>query len=671
MCGIAGIFNRDPQQPVAPAQVNALLGAIHHRGPETAGMVLDGPVGLGHDRLSIIDLAGGLQPIPNEDGSIWIICNGEVFNYVELRAALIARGHRFRTGSDSEVIVHLYEDHGPACVHDLIGQFAFALWDRRQGTLLLARDRLGVRPLFYAEVAGALLFASEIKALLADPRVPRALDLEALDQVFTYWAPLPGRTAFRGVEEVPPGHYLLANRHGCTLRRYWTLDFSDEPAGPGHGARHYAERLLELLIDATRLRLRADVPVGAYLSGGLDSSAIAAVVCRYTGNPLKTFSIAFSDSRFDEREHQQRMADVLGTEHISLVCDDADIGAVFPDVIRHAEMPLLRTAPAPMYLLARQVRAHGMKVVLTGEGSDESFGGYDIFKEARIRRFWAARPESRVRPLLLQTLYTDIANMTGVSAAYRTAFFKQDLAAVDDLCYSHRLRWRNTARLKRLFSASIRAALADYTGEDSLALALDGMGRAWHPLSQAQFIESRIFLSQYLLSAQGDRMAMAHAVEGRFPFLDHRLVEFAATIPAEFRLRGLDEKYILKRALADVLRAAVLARTKRPYRAPIRNVFFGPQAPAYVRDMLSPDAVAEAGIFDPAAVGLLVKKCQAAPDLGEVDSMGLVGVLSTQLLYHQFIAQGTGQRPTTPVSAVILDPETPALPALAMAGPSS
>jgi asparagine synthase (glutamine-hydrolysing) len=276
-----------------------------------------------------------------------------------------------------------------------------------------------------------------------------------------------------------------------------------------------------------------------------------------------------------------------------------------------------------------------------------------------------------VRPLLLQTLYADIAGMTGVSAAYRTAFFKQDLAAVDDLCYSHRLRWRNTARLKRLFSAQTRAALADYTSEDSLALALDGIGRHWHPLSQAQFIESRIFLSQYLLSAQGDRMAMAHAVEGRFPFLDHRLVEFAATIPAEFRLRGLDEKYILKRALADLLPAAVLARTKRAYRAPIRNVFFGPHAPPYVRELLAPDAVAQAGIFDPAAVGLLVKKCQAAPELGEVDSMGLVGVLSTQLLHHLLIAPERGRESTTLVSAVILDPAAPATPALAMAGPSN
>jgi asparagine synthase (glutamine-hydrolysing) len=632
--------------------------------------MLDGPVGLGHDRLSIIDLAGGLQPLANEDGSVWVVCNGEIFNYVELRAELEARGHHFRTGSDCEVIVHLYEERGPACVDAFIGQFAYALWDARRQTLLLTRDRLGVRPLFYAQVDGALVFASEIKAILAHPAMRAELDLTALDQVFTYWAALPGRTAFRGVSEVPPGHHLLADRDSLALRPYWTIDFSAEPHGPGRGEAYYAEQLRALLVDAARLRLRADVPVGAYLSGGLDSSAIAAVIRRYTGNPLKTFSIAFSDRQFDEREHQERMAAALGTEHISLVCEDADIGAVFPEVVWHAETPLLRTAPAPMYLLARQVRAHGMKVVLTGEGADEFLGGYDIFKEARVRRFWAAQPDSRLRPLLLQKIYGDVTGLGGVSQAYLTAFFKQDLTAIDDACYSHRLRWRNTARLKRLFSEGTRAGLAEGAPASDLERALDGLQPEWDPLSQAQFVESRIFLSQYLLSSQGDRMAMAHAVEGRFPFLDHRLVEFAATIPPALRMKGLNEKYILKRALADLLPPAVLARTKRPYRAPIRNAFFGPQAPEYVRELLAPDAVRQAGIFDPRAVDLLVRKTTTGP-LGEMDSMALVGVLSTQLLHHMFIADtrqyyrpATGAVAAVVVNAAGWNSPTPALAAV-------
>ena len=620
-------------------------------------MFLDGPVGLGHDRLSIIDLEGGLQPIGNEDGSIWIICNGEVFNYIELRAELISRGHTFRTHSDTEVIVHLYEERGPECVHQLNGQFAFALWDGRKQTLMLARDRLGVRPLFYANLRGDLLFASEIKALLAGPRLEAALDLEALDQVFTYWSTLPSRTVFQGVQEVPPAHYLLANSRGISLHRYWTLDFSDD-SGPRHAESYYTEQLLDLLVDAARLRLRADVPVGAYLSGGLDSSAIAAVVRHYTGNPLKTFSIAFSDGHFDERVHQQRMADALGTEHVSMECTDADIAAVFPDVVWHAETPLLRTAPAPMFLLSRLVRQHGLKVVLTGEGADEFFGGYDIFKEAKVRRFWAREPESRLRPLLLRKLYGDVRGMGDTSQAYLEAFFKNGLSETDDPHYSHLVRWRGTARAKRFFSPDTRAQLAARGHLNGLDDALAGLDGSWDTVSKAQFVESRIFLSQYLLSSQGDRVAMAHAVEGRFPFLDHRLVEFAATIPPDLRLKGLNEKYILKRAVAHLVPPEVLARTKRPYRAPIRNAFLGDNAPDYVREALSPEQIDKVGIFDKAAVSMLVKKCRASAIVGEADSMALVGILSTQLLHKLFIQQRAARPTHNDFSATIVGRST-------------
>lgn len=656
MCGIAGIYNRGNGEPARAESLTAMLAGVHHRGPEVAGIYLDGPVGLGHDRLSIIDLEGGLQPIANEDGSTWIICNGEVFNYIELREELKARGHSFRTGSDTEVILHLYEERGPECVQALIGQFSFAIWDSRKGSLLLVRDRLGVRPLFYTEVGGSLLFASEIKALLADPRVDAALDMESLDQVFTYWSPLPGRTAFKGIHEVPAGHYMVADRRGITTSRYWTLDFSDEPAGVGKGESYYAERLLELLVGSTRLRLRADVPVGAYLSGGLDSSTIAAIVRRYTGNRLKTFSIAFSDKHFDERAFQERMAEHLGTEHVSMECTDADIAEVFPEVVWHAETPILRTAPAPMYLLSKLVRQNGLKVVLTGEGSDEFLGGYDIFKEARVRRFWAADPESKVRPLLLRKLYGDVQGMGGTSQAYLEAFFKNGLSETEDPAYSHLVRWRNTARIKRLYSGDTRASLNGYSSEGPLASALEGLSDGWDPLSKAQFVESRIFLSQYLLSSQGDRPAMANAVEGRFPFLDHRVVEFAASIPPHLRLKGLDEKYILKKAMSDLLPREVLARTKRPYRAPIRNAFLGPNSPDYVREMLSPEEVAKAGIFDPSAVAMLVKKCLTAPTVGEADSMALVGVLSTQLLHRQFV-QERKVRKTAPAdfSAIVVE----------------
>ena len=633
-----------------------MLCVERHRGPEVAGIHLAQHIGLGHDRLSIIDLSGGLQPICNEDGTLWIICNGEVFNYIELREELLSRGHRFRTSSDTEVILHLYEEVGPDCLQRLNGQYAVALWDGRTRSLCLARDRMGVRPLFYTQVGGRLLFASEIKALFADSRVPAEIDPVVLDQVFTYWAPLPGRTAFKDIFELPPAHYMLVNQQGTTLRRYWALDFSGE-GREHHTEGWYAERLLELLVDATRLRLRADVPVGAYLSGGLDSSTIAAIVKRYTGNSLRTFSVAFSDRHFDERAFQERMASHLGTEHISIECTDADIAEVFPDVVRHVETPILRTAPAPMFMLSGLVRQNNLKVVLTGEGSDEFLGGYDIFKEALLRRFWAVNPHSKARPLLLKKLYGDVKGMSATAQSYLEAFFRNGLTETDDPAYSHLVRWRNTARIKRMFSAGTRAAI-DGRAIADLSEALEGIKGDWHALSKAQFVETRTFLSQYLLSSQGDRVAMAHAVEGRFPFLDHRLVEFAATIPPHLRLRGLNEKYILKKAVADLLPTEVLARTKRPYRAPIRNAFLGDGAPAYVGEALSEEAVAAAGIFEPRAVSMLVRKCREAAEVGEADSMALVGVLSTQLL-HRFFVEERGRWCVEQVGFAPVRVETP------------
>lgn len=564
MCGIAGALAlRGTAQSVEPTTLRRMLTLLRHRGPEVAGVYAQGPVALGHARLSIIDLAGGLQPIANEDETLWAIVNGEVFNYVELGAELRARGHRFRTGSDSEVILHLYEELGPHLLERLNGQYAFALWDARRQCLLLGRDRLGVRPLFYTVTDGALLFGSEIKALLADPRVARRPDLRALDQVFTYWSALPGRTMFEQIHEVPAGHYLLAHagRADPTVTRYWAHHYPVTDGGlSNEGGKqdqdYYATRLRELLVDATRLRLRADVPVGAYLSGGLDSSAITAIIRHYTSNKLQTFSVAFEDKAFDERDFQQRMARHLGTEHHVVECRQRDIGAVFPEVIWHTETPILRTAPAPLFLLSALVRRHGLKVVLTGEGSDEFLAGYNIFKEALVRRFWARHPHSHLRPLLLRGLYDWVPDLQHSSQAFLEAFFKQGLAETSDPTYSHLLRWRNTARLKRFFSAETQHALADYDSAPELQALLDPELGAWPALSQAQYLEVRTFLTPYLLSSQGDRVAMAHSVEGRFPFLDHRVVAFAGTIPPRLRMRGLDEKHILKQAMRDLLPAA-------------------------------------------------------------------------------------------------------------------
>jgi asparagine synthase (glutamine-hydrolysing) len=636
------MFDRSVRQRVVEADVRRMLGALRHRGPDEFGILLDGEAGLGSARLSIIDLRGGTQPISNEDESLWIVFNGEVFNYIELRADLQARGHRFRTASDTEVILHLYEEFGPGALEKLNGQFAIAIWDASRHRLFLARDRLGVRPLFYSQLpGGVLLFASEIKSIFSDPRVSRELDPPVIDQIFRFWAPLSPATVFRGIVELPPAHFLIADGRSLRIQRYWTNQFPPEagPAAASSGDRAVEEAIeafRDLLIDACRIRLRADVPVGAYLSGGLDSSTIASVVRRFASNRLVTFSIGFGDDQFDESKFQRRMADHLGTDHHVLRANHADIGRAFPDVIWHTEVPVMRTAPVPMFLLSGLVRRQGFKVVLTGEGADEFLGGYDIFKEAAVRRFWARQPRSKWRPLLLQRLYPDIAGLAGSNPAFLAAFFREGLGDAGSPWFSHAVRWRNNRRNCRFFQDDSLAA-AENPYWDQLTSILPPDFARWHPLARAQHLEIAIFLSQYLLCSQGDRMAMAHSVEGRFPFLDVRVTEFCNRLAPSLKLRGLCEKWFLKKAAAPWLPEEIRRRVKRPYRAPIHRSFFNESTPDYVRDLLAPSKIKAVGIFKAAAVEHLVRKIHANSSVGETDDMALAGILSTQLIDHLFI----------------------------------
>ncbi len=640
MCGIVGIANLNYAEPIQEKTLRQMLAMIRHRGPDQFGLFLDENIGLGSARLSIIDLSGGQQPIANEDETLWIVFNGEIFNYVELRPELERRGHRFATHTDTEVILHLYEDFGPDCLRYLNGQFAIAIWDTRRQSLFLARDRLGIRPLFYTQTDGALIFGSEIKAILAEPRVEASLDPVALEQIFTYWSSLTPRTTFRDIFEVPPGHYLLAQQGQGQLKvdQYWSVTFPDaaESRTAGYGKlEDYLAEFQELLVDATQIRLRADVPVGAYLSGGLDSSTTTAIIRNFTSNRLDTFSIAFSDPAFDESDYQRQMADFLGTDHQVVYATHADIGRIFPEVIWHTETPILRTSPAPLMLLSKLVRNHRFKVVLTGEGADEFLAGYNIFKEAKVRRFWARQPDSNLRPLLLKRLYPYITDLASSSGAYLTAFFKEGLTELNSPFYSHAIRWRNNSRTKRFFSEELRQAI----GRETLPpVALPADFERWEPLNQAQYLEITIFMSQYLLSSQGDRVAMANSVEGRFPFLDYRVVEFCNRLPVNLKLRGLTEKYLLKQLAKQWLPDEIWQRPKRPYRAPIHRSFFNEATPDYVRELLSPEQIKRAGLFNPAAVSQLVNKLERGAKLSETDDMALAGVLSSQLVYQQFVA---------------------------------
>ena len=579
-----------------------------------------------------------------EGGSLWITFNGEIFNFVELREELIQKGHKFLTRSDTEVILRLYQQYGPDCVTRMNGQWAFALWDAAKRRLFLSRDRLGVRPLYYATSGRSFIFGSEIKALLMHPSLDRKIDLETLRQIFTFWFPLAPRTMFKDISELPPAHSIIVENGEIKARRYWQIDYSQAERNAlqtPEEEQKYADELSELLLDATRIRLRADVPVGAYLSGGLDSSIVTALAQKFVGPSLCTFSVTFEDPRLDESAYQWEVVRKLDTHHQIIRCTSSDIGKAFPEVIWHAERPILRTAPAPLFLLSRLVRESGFKVVLTGEGSDEFMGGYDIYKEAKIRAFCASQIDSTRRPLLLKRLYPYLQEVQRQSPAYLKALFHVDIQDVTDPFFSHSVRWALTARTQQFFSANVRDQLRSHDPSAELADLLPDGFPGWGTFSRAQFLEAAFFLPGYLLSSQGDRVAMAHAVESRYPFLDHRVVEFATALPLRLKMKTLNEKYLLKRAFGNLVPEVVKRRPKQPYRAPDAVSFFDPDTGkarhAYVEDLLSSESVRSNGIFDPAAVQKLVRKAKTQGACGFVENAALVGILSTEIVMNQFI----------------------------------
>jgi asparagine synthase (glutamine-hydrolysing) len=659
MCGIAGIYARPGSE--APRELLlAMAGELRHRGPDGTGLYVDGSFGMTNNRLAIVDLAGGDQPLSNEDGRYWVMQNGELYNYVELIEELEGLGHRFATRSDTEVIAHAYEEWGPACLERMNGDFAFAVWDRREQQLFLARDRFGIRPLFVAELGGDLVFASEAKAILRHPDARRELDPGSLVETFTTWCVSPDGSAFPGIRELAPAHYLVAGPEGIREeRRWWDLRFSD--AGDVSPARRaaLAEELDALLADATRLRLRADVPVAAYLSGGLDSSAIVALALEQMDETLYSFGIGFEDERFDESAYQDRLVGDRGLDLTRVTVGARDIAELLPRTIEMSEKPTLRTAPAPLLRLSRAVREAGLKVVTTGEGADELFAGYDVFRENKVRHFWAREPESALRPLLLTRLNAFIGKDLKRSGAFLVGFYRKGLTETDDPLYSHRLRFANTSRLLGLLDSDVVARAAE---RGDPAERLEARLPSWFgemtSLGRAQYLEISTFLESYLLHSQGDRMLMGHSIEGRFPFLDYRVAEFAAALPDALRLRGLNEKYLLRKSVEHRLPAEIAARKKRPYRAPIVGAFVGADAPGYVRELLAPERLAAAGVFAPEAVERIVRKCEAgAPRdaVSETDEMALVGVLSTMLLHDRFVASPELAGPLVPDRVVVGD----------------
>jgi len=636
MCGIAGICHLNRPDGISLHTLNRMISVLHHRGPDESGCYIDRWVGLGNTRLSIIDLSSGLQPIHNEDQTMWIVYNGEVFNYLQLRDELQKRGHQFYTTSDTEVVLHLYEEKGPALLEDLNGQFAFAIWNSKKRELFLARDRVGINPLYYAVKDDLLVFASEIKSIFMFDQIPRDIDPVAMDQIFTLWTTLSQRTIFKGICELPPGHFLKVSKGLVTVGAYWDVPLYPPEEYMNTPVEEVCQRIRELLLDAVRIRLRADVPVGCYLSGGLDSSGVTALVVKNFDNDVRTFGIRFEQSDFDEGKYQQQMVSFLKANHAEVCATNQDIGTYFPEVLWHCEKPLLRTAPVPLFLLSRLVRQNNRKVVLTGEGGDEVFGGYNIFKEAKLRRFWSKQPNSLKRQQLFEQLYPYIFKDTR-SKSLLHLFFTQKSQMVNDTLFSHLIRWANTSRTKTFFSDRLRAEIGSYSPYDEVRDDLPPFYQRCDTFTRAQYLEMKIFLSNYLLCSQGDRMAMAHSVEIRLPYLDHRLIDFMARVPPRWKMLGLNEKYILKKLFRNTLPAEILRRAKHPYRAPIRESLLGCYASEYAREMLSEKAIKKAGLFNFEKVDRLLKKLQKVDSAGEIDNMALVGILSSQLVHHRFI----------------------------------
>ena len=598
MCGIAGIVSLG-DRPVTVDEVRAMCGAIVHRGPDAGGFFFDTGIGLGMRRLSIIDLATGDQPIRNEDGTVWVVFNGEIYNYDALRRELLGRGHRFYTSGDTEALVHLWEDLGTSCVERLRGMFAFALWDARQQRLLLARDRLGIKPLYYSIVDGRLAFASELKALLQLPDIDGRLNWEAVSRLFTFLTSPHDESVIAGVHKLPPGHVLIAEPgKGVRLQRYWDVVFA-----PQHGRSEawWTERLREVLEESVRLHLVSDVPVGAFLSGGIDSSSVVVTMARLKADPIKTFSIGFREADYSELESARLVARQAGTDHHELIVEP-DVVTMLEDIVGYLDEPFGDPSAIPTYMVSRLAAGH-VKVVLSGDGGDELFAGYDRYVvEARERRVPLPMPGRRLLGLAAR-LMPD--GMRGRNAARHFS-----LDGIERYLDASTLFRRDDQR--RLFRPEVFAHLAAYDPWREERQYLDRAGGDW--LTALQYLDLKSYLPLDILT-KVDRMSMAHSLETRVPLLDHKVVEFAGTIPSDLKLRNGTTKYIFKQALRGLLPDEILDRPKQGFAVPVAEWFRG-QLSGFVREVLLSDTARRRGLFDADYIERLLARHQGGRPMG-------------------------------------------------------
>lgn len=649
MCGIAGFLDPTLDPRDYPATLLAMLARLTHRGPDGTGTFVDDRCALGTTRLAIIDLESGMQPLSDAEERFFICYNGELYNYKELRAELEAKGFTFRTSSDTEVVLQAWICWREGCLPRFNGGFAFAIYDRAESALFLARDRFGKRPLFYSRGQAGFLFASEMKAFLAYPGFGFEPDPAQLASILAQWTPLPDQTGFRGIESLPMGEWMKVSRGEIVQKRYASIRFDEGPL-----ARTEAEAIdlvRARLLESVRLRLRSDVEVGVYLSGGLDSAIIAHLAQETSRHRLSTFSVEFEDAAFDESREQHEVSRFLGTRHESVRISHADIARTFPEALFHAEVPAFRSAFVPMFLLSQTARAAGIKVVLTGEGADEAFLGYDLFKETILRTTFRSL-DQEARREKLSNLYPHLDHYGPQESTALFGLYQQFSEERMPGLFSHELRFQNgrfSARLLRSPGDPFRAVTELVAREPGYA--------TMTPVQKAQWLEFQTLLPGYLLSTQGERMSLAHGVENRCPFLDPNVVAAASSVNLRFD-DGFNEKYLLRKAFREHLPASVVEKRKFPYRAPDSAAFVA-TAPDYLELLLSDAELAKLGYLDSKFARALTKKVFSTPaaQVSTKENQAFIFLVSLVLLHQLFVERKgapleTASRPREAIKSV-------------------
>ncbi len=631
MCGIAGAFDRSGQREFSVPRLLAMTGAIAHRGPDDEQFHAEPGVILGARRLSIIDLAGGRQPLCNEDGTVWVAFNGELFEYPELRQKLLASGHKLSTRCDTEAWVHLWEEHGEGMFEHARGQFAVSLWDQKTRTLILGRDRVGICPLYYAERDGWLLWGSEIKAILSSGMVPVQPDVKGIDHLFSFFCAGTTRTFFEGVKSLAPGHYIKVVDGKLSIHQYWDLDFPD--AGQERrldDPTPLVDELEHLMRQSVERRLRGDVPVVSYISGGLDSTVVLGMSSRERGQAVPSFTIGFNKAGPDERTSATESAAALGSKLTTVELGSPEIAAMYPELVLAAEGPVMDTSCAALMRLASAVHEQGYKVALTGEGADEALAGYIWYKTQatrdKITKWVGTGPPLLTRKLLLAAV--------GGGSDHRAP-----LLAIGGVRTAQQDMYELIGQARPiLYTPKMWERLGEHNPYDDLGITTERMAK-WHPMNQSIYVGYKVMLAGLLMISKGDRISMHSSVETRYPFLDDDVIKFCSEIAPEYKLRGKTEKWILRQVAARTLPKQIANRPKTMFRSKFSQTFFGPGRPKWVEQLISADSLRKTGYFDAEMVRRERMKQLALPRITArrfVMDIALTNVVSTQLWHHLF-----------------------------------